>query len=138
MIGSRVRSRSRAAGLGDDPVADFFAFLRELVDSGRDNLALASALGGLPNGLIEESAGRLSAALQVLLTSAQRAGGVRRDVDVPEVHAILTGVLTTESRLSGSRRGLGLQIAIDGLRAAPAGRTRRPTAADARSTERHD
>ncbi len=115
----------RAAGLGDDPGEDFFAFLRELVDSGRDNLALASALGGLPNGLIEESGERLSAALQLLLTAAQRAGGVRRDVDVAEVHAIITGVLTTESRLSESRRGLGLQIAIDGLRTVPAEGTRR-------------
>jgi AcrR family transcriptional regulator len=108
----------RAAELGDDPEADFFAFLTELVDSGRDNLALASALGGLPNGLIEESARRLSAALQALLTAAQQAGGVREDVDVADLHAIITGVLTAEGRLSASRRGLGLQIAIDGLRAA--------------------
>jgi hypothetical protein len=69
------------------------------VDTGRGNLALAAALGGLPNGLIEESAGPLSAALQALLNAAQRTGGVRQDVDVAEVHAIITGVLATESRL---------------------------------------
>ncbi|GAA4394542.1 TetR/AcrR family transcriptional regulator [Tsukamurella soli] len=111
---------ARAAELGDDPVEDFFGFLAELVDSGRDNLALAAAVGGLPNSLIEESGARLSAALQALLTAAQRAGGVRRDVDVAELHAVVTGVLATESRLSASRRGLGLQIVIDGLRTAPA------------------
>lgn len=108
-----------AAQLGSDPQEDFFAFLAELVDSGRGNLALAAALGGLPNGLIEESAGRLSAALQALLDAAQRTGGVRQDVDVAELHAIITGVLATESRLPPSRRGLGLEIAIRGLRTTP-------------------
>jgi AcrR family transcriptional regulator len=107
----------RAAELGDDPEEDFFSFLSELVDSGRHNLALAPALGGQPNGLIEESGERLSAALQTLLAAAQRAGSVRRDVDVTDLHAIITGVLTTESRLSADRRGLGLQIAVAGLRA---------------------
>jgi AcrR family transcriptional regulator len=108
-----------AARLGSDPQGDFFAFLAELVESGRDNLALAAALGGLPNGLIEESAERLSAALKALLEAAQHAGGVRQDVDVAEVHAVITGVLATESRLPASRRGLGLEIAIRGLRTTP-------------------
>ena len=109
----------RAARLGSDPGEDFFAFLAELVDTGRDNLALAAALGGLSNGSIEESAGRLSAALRTLLEAGQRSGGVRKDVDVTAVHAVLAGVLATESRLPASRRGLGLEIAIRGLRTTP-------------------
>jgi AcrR family transcriptional regulator len=116
-----------AAELGGDPAEDFFTFLSELVDSGRDNLALASALGGLPNSLIEQSAARLSAALQALLVAAQRSGDVRPDVGVAEVHAILTGVLATESRLPENRRGLGLQIAIDGLRTGATGQVPYPS-----------
>jgi AcrR family transcriptional regulator len=106
----------RAAQFHGDPVDDFFAFLTELADSGRDNLALAAALNGSLGSRIEESAERLSAALQTLLETAQRSGGVRDDVSVSDVHAIITGVLATESRLLGNRRGLGLEIAIGGLR----------------------
>jgi hypothetical protein len=53
------------------------------------------------------------------LDAAQRTGGVRQDVDVAVVHAIITGVLATESRLPASRRGLGPEIAIRGLRGTP-------------------
>lgn len=107
---------SRAMQRHDDPTADFFNFLTEVVDTGRHNLALSAALNG-PLGRIEESAGRLAAALQTLLEAAQRSGGVRADINVNDVHAVITGVLATESRLVESRRGLGLEIAIAGLRA---------------------
>lgn len=106
----------RAGELGDDPAADFFTFLAELADSARDNLALTSALNGSFGIEGEASAARLANAFQALLSAAQRSGDVRRDVTVAEVHAILAGVLATESRLPPTRRGLGLEIAIAGLR----------------------
>lgn len=105
-----------AEQLGGDPQEDFVSFLAELVDSSRDNLALAEALGGLPNSMIEESAARLSTAVESLLVAAQRAGGIRPDLDVAELHAIIAGVLTTETRLPANRRGLGLETAVRGLR----------------------
>ncbi|MEU4192605.1 helix-turn-helix domain-containing protein [Kribbella sp. NPDC026611] len=95
---------------------DFFAYLAELVDSGRDNLVLSAALDGTLGTDGAESAARLSRAFEVLLADAQRAGLVRRDVTAAEVHAILAGVLATESRLPPDRRGLGLEVAIAGLR----------------------
>jgi AcrR family transcriptional regulator len=113
----------RAAELGDDPAEDFFTFLAELADSARDNLALTSALNGSFGIEGEASAARLANAFQALLSAAQRSGDVRRDVTVAEVHAILAGVLATESRLPPTRRGLGLEIAIAGLR--PEGAVRR-------------
>ncbi|SEG76738.1 transcriptional regulator, TetR family [Actinacidiphila yanglinensis] len=106
----------RAAKFGDNPAEDFFTFLAELTDSARDNLALASALNGTLGTEGEASTARLAEALQSLLSTAQRSGDVRRDVTALEVHAILAGVLATESRLPPTRRGLGLEIAIAGLR----------------------
>ncbi|NUQ98980.1 MAG: TetR/AcrR family transcriptional regulator [Streptomyces sp.] len=114
----------QAAELGDNPAEDFFTFLAELTDSARDNLALASALNGSLGTEGDASAARLAEALQSLLSAAQRSGDVRRDVTAPEVHAVLAGVLATESRLPPTRRGLGLEIAIAGLRPASA-QTRR-------------
>jgi len=107
----------RAARLDGGADEDLFTFLAQLVDAARENLALAAALGGLPSTAVDESAERLSAALQSLLDAAQRAGRVREDVDVAELHAILAGVLAAESRLPENRRGLGLEIAVRGLRA---------------------
>ena len=95
-----------------------FTFLGEVADSARDNLALASALDGTLGIEGEASATRLAEAFQSLLSAAQRSGEVRRDVTAQEVHAILSGVLATESRLPPARRGLGLEIAIAGLRPA--------------------
>jgi AcrR family transcriptional regulator len=111
----------RAEQLDGDPVDDFFGLLTELVAAGRDNLALAAAFGGLPNALIRDAGERLSAALHALLKNAQRAGGVRGDLDVPELHAIVTGVLAAESRLPDGRRGLALEITLNGLRTMPPG-----------------
>lgn len=106
----------RAAEFGDNPAEDFFTFLAELTDSARDNLALASALNGTLGTEGEASAARLAKAFESLLSAAQRSGDVRRDVTAHEVHAILAGVLATESRLPPTRRGLGLEIAVAGLR----------------------
>jgi hypothetical protein len=112
----------RAAELGDDPAEDFFTFLGEVADSAGHNLALSSALDGTLGTEGEASAARLAEAFQALLSAAQRSGAVRRDVTAPEVHAVLAGVLATESRLAPARRGLGLEIAIAGLRPASAER----------------
>ena len=112
----------QAAALGDNPAEDFFAFLGELAEAARDNLALASALDGTFGTEGEASAARLAEAFESLLVAAQRSGDVRHDITGSEVHAVLAGVLATESRLPSTRRGLGLEIAIAGLRPARAGR----------------
>jgi AcrR family transcriptional regulator len=121
VIADRLDQLAERAGvLGDDPAEGFFAFLRELADSARDNLALSSALDGTLGIEGAASAARLTEAFESLLGAAQRSGDVRDDVTAAEVHAILAGVLATESRLPPDRRGLGLEIAIAGLRSANA------------------
>lgn len=105
----------RATQLGGDPIEDFVAFLTEVTDSARDNMALATALGTTLGAEGQASAARLADAFQTLLSAAQRAGGIRPDITAPEVHAILVGVLATESHLPADRAGLGLEIAIAGL-----------------------
>ncbi|MER7246521.1 helix-turn-helix domain-containing protein [Kribbella sp. NPDC000426] len=126
LIGAVIADRldqlaGRAAELGDQ-AEDFFIYLAELVDSGRDNLVLSAALDGTIGTEGAASAARLSGAFDSLLAAAQGAGVVRADVTAAEVHAILAGVLATESRLPPERRGLGLEVAIAGLRASPPSR----------------
>ncbi|MDN5893320.1 MAG: TetR/AcrR family transcriptional regulator [Nocardioides sp.] len=106
----------RATQLGEDPTDDFFTFLTEVVESARDNLVLASALDGGLGRDGEASSVRLVEAFGTLFAAAQRSGGVRDDVTAEDVHAVVSGAVATENRLAVDRRGLGLEIAIAGLR----------------------
>jgi AcrR family transcriptional regulator len=105
-----------AERLDGDPAADFFDFLTDLGAVAGRNLVLTSALGGDLGPELNQAAVRLSTALDRLLRAAQRAGAVRPDLDVEELHAILTGALTIEQRLPSARAGLGLEIVLAGLR----------------------
>lgn len=111
----------RARNLAGEPDAGeaFFAFFHTLVDSGRDHLALTAALSA-PEEIgdaIREAGGRLAAALAVLLERAQKAGVVRTDIGIRELHAIVAGALTIEQRLaSPESRGRGTAVVADGLR----------------------
>lgn len=110
------RLADRAAELGADPAADFFEFLADLTAEARHNLVLSSALGGDIGVQGSAAALRLQSRLESLLRAAQRAGAVRRDLTVGELHAILGGALAIENRLPPNRQGLGLEIVIEGLR----------------------
>jgi AcrR family transcriptional regulator len=116
LIGAVIADRLDELADRASEADDFFGYLGELVDSGRDNLVLSAALDSALGTEGAESAARLSAAFESLLSKAQDAGMVRPDVTATEVHAILAGVLATESRLPANRRGLGLEMAIAGLR----------------------
>jgi AcrR family transcriptional regulator len=105
-----------AERLDGDPATDFFDFLTDLGAVAGRNLVLTSALGGDLGPELNQAAIRLSTALDRLLGAAQQAGAVRPDLDVEELHAILTGALTIEQRLSSARAGLGLEIVLGGLR----------------------
>jgi AcrR family transcriptional regulator len=116
----------RLAGLADratalagaEPPADaFFEFVRELTAQARQNIVLSSALRETGPGPERAEAGAaLASALGVLLERAQRAGGVRPDLTVTDLHAILSGVIAMERSLSPGHRGIGLDIVIAGLR----------------------
>jgi hypothetical protein len=106
----------RALADAADPKAALTAFVRELTAAARHNVALSGALGGAgigPDGAAAAAA--LSGSLGLLLERAQRDGGIRGDLTVPDLHAILNGVIAMERGLSAEHQGIGLAIVIDGL-----------------------
>jgi len=107
----------RADALADaDPTAAFVSFIRELTAEARQNIALTGALGGAGIGAEGAAAAtELTGALGQLLERAQRDGGVRGEITVPDLHAILNGVITMERDLSAEHQGIGLEIVIAGL-----------------------
>jgi len=109
---------ARADALADavDPTAAFVSFVRELTAQARQNVALTGALGGAGIGAEGAAAATaLTGALGRLLERAQRDGGVRGEITVPDLHAILNGVIAMERNLSAERQGIGLEIVIAGL-----------------------
>jgi AcrR family transcriptional regulator len=117
IVASRLgRLAERAEQLSEDPQANFFDFLAELAGEARHNLVLTQALGGTLGTDAEQSAQRLSRALELLLQAAQRSGAVRPDLTVSDLHAIIIGALAIERRLTTDHQGLGLQIVLQGLR----------------------
>ncbi len=109
----------RASALADAerPTDAFFSFVRELTEQARHNIVLSSALPGAGAGPESAEAGEaLASALGVLLERAQQAGGVRPDLTVSDLHAILSGVIAIERNLSPDHRGMGLEIVLAGLR----------------------
>jgi hypothetical protein len=80
------------------------------------NVALTGALGGAGIGVGgAEAATALSDSLGRLLERAQQDGRVRADLTVPDLHAILSGVISMERNLSTEHQGIGLEIVIAGL-----------------------
>jgi AcrR family transcriptional regulator len=120
VLGARLGSLAdRANELAGQPSTDFFAFLAELTDAARGNLVLASALGSALSPEASRAAARLTHALAQLLAAAQRAGHVRPDLTVEDLHAAIAGAVTIEQRLPQDRHGLGLSIVLAGLQAVP-------------------
>ncbi len=72
------RLADRADALGAEPSADFFAFLTELAAEARQNIVLASALGGTLGAEGDQAAQRLSKGLAVVLSGLRGPGRHRR------------------------------------------------------------
>ena len=109
---------ARADALADavDPTAAFLAFIRELTAEAKQNVALTGALGGAGIGAGgADAATALSVSLGRLLARAQQDSRVRADLTVPDLHAILSGVISMERNLSAEHQGIGLEIVIAGL-----------------------
>ncbi|MEU5417741.1 TetR/AcrR family transcriptional regulator [Streptomyces sp. NPDC020667] len=85
----------------DEPGKVFFRYLAAVVRLSARNRALLDALDASAEGLFEPTPGvekGFQEALGVLLTRAQEAGAVRRDVDVEDVVTLLFGCLSMERR----------------------------------------
>lgn len=113
--------RAHALAGAGDPAEAFFAFLAYVVEESATKMAFAdaAAAAGIDVGALAAAAGaELLRGLEVLLHRAQRAGAVRGDVGVREVHALIAGV-SRAAGLIGWDPGLRdrtLAIAFDGLR----------------------
>ncbi|WP_033036944.1 TetR/AcrR family transcriptional regulator [Streptomyces monomycini] len=105
-----------------DPVAVFFRFIASVIRVASRNKALCDALEAAGEGGYQPSphAERdFTEALGVLLVRAQEAGGVRKDVGLEDVLALLVGCLSMERRqvTSGAPQGRMTSLMCDGLRA---------------------
>jgi AcrR family transcriptional regulator len=111
-----LAARADALAGAADPTAAFTGFIRDLTAEARQNVVLTGALG--VTDIASEAAGAaaaLSVSLGRLLERAQRDGGIRAELTVPDLHAVLSGVIAMERNLSAEHRGIGLEIVIDGL-----------------------
>jgi AcrR family transcriptional regulator len=118
---SQLVSHARQLSESLDPGEAFFEFFGYMVREGGTNHGLADALAGA--GFDAEAAASGSSddvieALRRLLTAAQRAKAVRRDVDVADVKALIVGCL---ARPAGSAKDRDRLIAVvtAGLRPEP-------------------
>jgi AcrR family transcriptional regulator len=136
---SRVNaSIEEAKRLADaaDPEAALFAYLRGLGEQfqARKNLIEVMTAGGQSlHDANPKLARDLKNAIGALLTTAQTAGAVRRDVGVDDVMNLVVGVFGATTQLGRDQEAAGrlLAIVFDGLRArasarAPRGRRGTP------------
>ena len=118
-IDNRVDAARRWAARAD-PVAAFFGFLLEVVDTSHGRKHACDALStetSWPRPRLTASARRFRQALDELLRAAQRAGGVRTDVSADDVAALLVGCVTIwaahRDRNGGTRV---VRLALESLR----------------------
>jgi AcrR family transcriptional regulator len=113
---SELASEARDLAGAAEPGTAFFTFLDQLAEAARNNVALQTAFTD-SNELhlsLADTGAALEAALTTLLTQAQRAGAVRTDIDVRDLHAVMSGALAIDQR--ASTPGRGMSIVVDGLR----------------------
>lgn len=117
---NHVVDDGRALLASEDPGEALFAFLRSMVlDWGATDQGLAEALAGVGIDIkdavpdVEEA---FLGLLGELLRAAQKAGTVRRDVDVPDVKAIVVGAQAMQAYRPDTAERL-TEVVLDGLRA---------------------
>jgi AcrR family transcriptional regulator len=101
------------------PGEGLFAFLRSMVlEWGATDQGLVEALGGLGidvKSIAPDAEDAFRGLLAELLKAAQAAGTVRRDVDVPEIKALLVGCQAMQG-YDEARAERVTGVVIDGLR----------------------
>lgn len=109
--------RAEALAAADDAVESLFDFLDELVASGAAAHDLADRLrpsAGDLDAALSGPVAALDAALAVLLTRAQRAGGVRADVDTAALTAVVAAAHAAHVHRTGGPTAV--RLVLDGLR----------------------
>jgi AcrR family transcriptional regulator len=117
---NRIVDDGRALLASVDPGDALFAFLRSMVlQWGATDRGLAEALAGLGVDVKEAVPDGEDAFLGLLgdlLRAAQKAGTVRRDVDVRDVKALLVGAQAIQTYNAEAAERL-TEVVLDGLRA---------------------
>jgi len=111
---------ARALGAGGDPASAFRLFLVRLVTEAAAKQDLVDALAGADidvTGTVAATSAGLRAEIGRLLTRAQQAGGVRSDITLADLMAVLSGLLAA---LRAGRHGQAdpqraLSVLLDGL-----------------------
>jgi AcrR family transcriptional regulator len=123
VVEDRIRhiiDEGRALVAAEAPGEALFTFLRSMVlQWGATDRGLSEALAGFGidvETVIPEAEGDFLGMLGDLLHAAQKAGTVRRDVDVPDVKAILVGLQAMQSYNDDAAKRL-TDVVLDGLRA---------------------
>ncbi len=116
---SRIVDDGRAVLAAGDPGEALFTFLRSMVlQWGATDRGLAEALAGVGIDIkdaVPDAEEAFLALLGELLRAAQAAGTVRRDVDVPDVKAILVGCQAMQAYQPDTAARL-TEVVLDGLR----------------------
>jgi AcrR family transcriptional regulator len=121
LVGRLERLRDQAVELAakSDPGEAFFGFFEQLVADAAGKIAIAQALSDAIDGAdaaaAEHASGELRAAVGELLEQAKRAGAVRKDVELPELYALLIGVCQGAVKLDETARARMIAIVFDGL-----------------------
>jgi AcrR family transcriptional regulator len=108
---------ARARASAPDPVLAFDGFLDRLADQALVKRDLPDAFAGAGADAVAAAVAGMRDALGVLLTKAQEAGGVRRDVSVSDLIALFKGLLhAVRSDPDPEVRHRLLAVVRDGLR----------------------
>jgi AcrR family transcriptional regulator len=123
VIEDRIRNivdDGRALLASGDPGDALFTFLRSMVlQWGATDRGLADALAGVGidiKAAVPEAEEAFLGLLDELLRAAQKAGTARRDVDVPDVKAIVVGCQAMQTYQPDTAARL-MEVVLDGLRA---------------------
>lgn len=116
---NRIVDDGRALLASADPGEALYTFLRSMVlQWGATDRGLAEALAGFGidvKDAVPEAEDAFLGLLGELLRAGQKAGTVRRDIDVPDVKAILVGAQAIQSYNADAAERL-TEVVLDGLR----------------------
>ena len=116
---SGIVNDGRALLTSGDPGEALFTFLRSMVlDWGATDQGLVDALAGVGIDIkdaVPDAEEAFLGLLRDLLRAAQKAGTVRRDVDVPDVKALVVGAQAMQAYRPDTAERL-MEVVLDGLR----------------------
>jgi AcrR family transcriptional regulator len=116
---SRIVDDGRSLLTSEDPGEALFTFLRSMVlDWGATDQGLVDALAGVGIDIKEavpDAEEAFLGLLGALLRAAQKAGTARRDVDVPDVKAMVVGAQAMQAYRPDTAERL-IEVVLDGLR----------------------